>query len=239
MAKNMKIDGLTETISMLNRVKDEQVPRVASKELTSIMYKVRESLQKHMKGVFHNPVRYTLSAIMVWRATPEKLKASVFVRDQATKGTPPIKYLRPNIEGGQRNQKRSEKLLANLGIIESDEYLVPYKVKLNQYGNVSTGVIQRVLSGLRAQSDDYQNSPARGGTYRGTRRGRKVQRRYFAVRRHGTSIIFESTARRKVPLFLSRRKAVYQPIFRFYEVAESKISKEQDDLRRALEKFGW
>lgn len=235
-----KVEGLLETINILENERVEKVPLRAAIALTKMATGIRDALVQNMKQVFDRPTPYTLNSIFVKSAKKDDLRAEVMIKDYATKGTAPIKFLRPEVYGGPRNQKRSESLLSRIGILESGEYLMPWKAPLNQYGNVSPGIIQRVLSGLQATSTGDQDSPLPGQGYRGTRAGRKVPRRYFTRRLpDGKVIIFERTSKATTPLFASRRRANYKPIFKFYEVVESDYGAAQATLRKALERFGW
>ncbi|MBN2400818.1 MAG: hypothetical protein JXN64_00315 [Spirochaetes bacterium] len=235
----IKIEGLEDILKGLD-------PKLASDAVRSttnkLIFKARENVISEMKSVFDRPTPWTLSSVFVQKATNENLSAFIFIKDQATKGTPPAKYLRFEIFGGNRRQKGFEKLLAKTGVIESGEYLIPYKVPLNQYGNVSPGVIQKVLSGLQAQNDPYQDSPVLGQAYKGTRRGRKVPRRYFSVRRGGKTIIFEkqldsSNDGHVTPMFVSSSRALYKPRLRFFEVIKRTVASAQIEFNHELEYY--
>jgi len=107
--------------------------------------KVKVAEQREIKKVFNNPTRYTQNSLWIKWARKTKLEAIVKLKDEAFKGTPATKYLSPQLMGGGRKHKDFENLLISRGQMPSDMYAVPSRtMKLNQYGNVSNGVIQKV-----------------------------------------------------------------------------------------------
>ncbi len=219
----IKVTGIADTLTMLDTKGKKDIPRAAAIMLTKVAGMAKIILIKHMNQAFDKPTPYTLSSVYIKSATPENMVAEIFIKDDATKGTPPAKYLGPQVFGGARQQKRSEKLLARMGVIESGEVLVPWKAPLNAFGNVSPGIIQRVLSGLQAQQDPYQQSPEAGQGYKGTRGKRKVKRRYFFRRWDDRTLIFERITGHITPLFASRKSAHYNKRFRFFEVVSEYV----------------
>jgi hypothetical protein len=113
--------------------------------------------------VFDRPVPFTVNAFFTRPATKARPIASVGIKDFSPgKGTPAAKYLRAQIEGGSRRQKRSERSIEAAGLLRGRSYWVPGSgVKLNAYGNVSGSLMVRILSDIRAQRDPYANRTAR------------------------------------------------------------------------------
>jgi hypothetical protein len=100
----------------------------------------------------------TLNSVKFWPAgrtdkhTGERIsEALVFIRDEAPKGTPPAKYLQPQVTGGERPLKRFELAMIRSGRLPSSGFLVPTrKAPKDKYGNLPVGMITRILSDLQA-----------------------------------------------------------------------------------------
>jgi hypothetical protein len=129
-----------------------------------------------IKRVFDRPVPFTQNAVTWLWATADKLMLDVFVRFNAGKGTPASKYLRAQVYGGERAQKRSEVALAQSiltrDVMGNRGYWVPGPgVKLDAYGNVPGSTMRRILSELKVAGDQSM-----------TARSRKRNKRYRAER---------------------------------------------------------
>lgn len=128
--------------------------------LTRTGQHVKKGLRREMERVFDRPTPYTLNSLFLKPATKRRLEAIVWLKDEAFKATPAAKYLLPQIEGGGRQLKRSEKLLADYADLHGRVgYWVPGEgARLNQYGNMTRGQIVKILSNLRAHFDSRQNT---------------------------------------------------------------------------------
>ena len=224
-------EGLKDVLKWLDDKQKDKVPDAAMKAVNTTANIARKAVYDEMRKVFDRPTPYTMRSVWIDYATKERLSADVYIKDEGGKGVAPVKYLWPEVYGGRRNQKGFERLLSSEGYIQSDEFLMPWKVKKDQYGNVTGGTIQKILSGLRAQKDDYQNSPAQGGDYRGTRKRRRVVRTYYIdewyKKNKGITIIWEHDAKsgRRTPLFVSQKRATYKRRLRFNEVVQQTVGR--------------
>jgi hypothetical protein len=233
----VKIEGLEEVLQGLD---PKLAADVVRSTINNLAFQARKDVIKEMSSVFDNPTPYTLSSVLVQKAENQNLSAFISIKDQAIKGTPPSKFLGPEIYGGERSHISTERQLAKEGIIEPNEYLIPWKAPRNQYGNVSPGLYNKVLSGLQAATDAYQNSPAAGQGYKGTRKGRRKKYDFFAVRRKGTTIIFEKKLNSSgdghvTPLFVSADKVSYKPRLKFYETVRAVMAHTQEEFNKQLE----
>ncbi|MCK4499522.1 hypothetical protein KAU11_03445 [Candidatus Babeliales bacterium] len=117
---------------------------------------VREGLKDEMRDSFDRPTPFTINAFYI-RAAKKADKiptAKVEIKD-----SPSRYYLKAQIHGGSRYRKRTEHLLTNAGILPRGQYVVPGRgVRLNKYGNMTRGQIQRMLSNLNAQHDKHANT---------------------------------------------------------------------------------
>jgi hypothetical protein len=131
-----------------------RIPSIARNALNDTVQEARFAEMDAIKSVFDRPAPLTQRAPLYRKATRQDLEAAVFIRDEAFKGTPPVKYLYPEAKGGPRRAKRFELALRRVGIMRPNEYAIPARgTRLNQYGNVTPATITRILSQLRAFSE--------------------------------------------------------------------------------------
>ncbi|WP_395371672.1 hypothetical protein [Komagataeibacter diospyri] len=115
----------------------------------------RWQIVDRMKEVFDSPGRFTLGGFTVKKATPSDLSAWVGTIDFAARGTPAIRYLGPQIWGGPRDMKRSEKLLSD---ISGGQFWVPGPgAPLDASGNIQRSEIVRILSRLGVMQQSQKN----------------------------------------------------------------------------------
>lgn len=229
----VKFSGLRERLQMLDRLEREQLPFAAALALTGTAQDVKQGLVAEMTAAFDRPTRWTLNSLFVERATKETMKARVWMKDRAqdSGGKPATEWLAPQIFGGARGQKRSEKMLADAGRLPAGQYILPAKgMKLDAYGNISRGNMNKILSGLGAQQDKYANSTD-------SRRSSGNLKRYFILRKGSRPLgIAERTGRgakgmRMVIAF--GRKPAYSKRFDFFAVAE-RIAEDQLPIKFEL-----
>lgn len=152
----------TDTVRLERRLEKElgnDLPFITAKSLTQTVGKIQELTKRQIERRFDRPTRYTIRSTFVSPATKRKLEANVYFKDKSPRGQAAGKYLKPTILGTSRRHKGFERRLIAKGIMDKNEYAVPGDdVKLNKFGNLSNGVIQRILSNLSAQSDKDQNT---------------------------------------------------------------------------------
>jgi hypothetical protein len=173
----------TSLLREFSDIEKRQLPYATMRALNDAAFQTRQAWRDAMPKVFDRPTRMTLNAILYTKAKKDQVWAEVFVRDQATKGTPPNKYLFWEAQGGQRRAKGSEVLLRRMGILGGGEYTVPGKgVQLDQYGNVPSRVISTILSDLGARRDPSQNTTLASRKRRERRRDVTKSAVYFYSR---------------------------------------------------------
>lgn len=170
-------NDIAQALAKFPWVKPDNYTKLVSNVLNSTAFNVAKTLQAQMEKDFDRPTPYAKRAPYAWRSTPNDLEAGVKIRDFSAKGVPAIKFLGPEIYGGSRNVKGSEKALRAAGILPSDMFIVPAQgAPLDQYGNLRGSYINTILSYLRANRDATQNRAATG-------KGKKLQ--FFAVSQAG------------------------------------------------------
>lgn len=144
------------------------LPEVSRLALNDMAFEVHAENKNLMRRVFENPTPFTLNAFWVRKATLDDLTATV-ERKTLARGR---HYLEVQSEGGQRgNTGYERKLKSRLkyeGLIHA---VVPTKaLRRNRYGNVSAGMMNRILSSVQAQDDRAANTTARSRARAGARR---------------------------------------------------------------------
>lgn len=136
----------------LGRLADDgKMKRALSTALTRTAKAAQVGIQQAMPRVFDRPTPFTIKSPMIEPATAQTLMARVFIRDEAAKGTPPVKYLSPQAYGGDRRQKRFERQLQSAGLLPPGMFAIPGDAaKFDSYGNWDRGQIVQVVSYLRA-----------------------------------------------------------------------------------------
>lgn len=170
----------------LSDVEKRQFPYALMRALNDTAFQTRQAWGEEMDRVFDRPTRFTRNAVLYKKATKENFEAEVFIRDEALKGTPPVKYLYWQAEGGQRRQKASERLLQRAGVLSSGEYVVPGRgVQLDAYGNVPTRMLSAILSDVQARRDPQQRSTPQSRKRRSRRKD--IGKREVFFYSHGPS----------------------------------------------------
>jgi hypothetical protein len=171
---------------------------------------VKPALISEMQSVFDRPTRYTLNSLYVKPATKANLEAFIWLKDDAGKGTPADRYLKPQIFGGTRSWKSMEKALQAAGMMQRGYYAVPAAgAQLDSFGNVKRSQIVQILSQLQVQ---------RGGGYDARRSNSTRSKR--TVRRQGVTYfaLAKAKGRLKPGIYLKRlfsRGSAIRPVFIF------------------------
>jgi hypothetical protein len=128
-----------------------QLPFATAKALTLTGQKVKAGIRSAIQRSFDRPTPYTLNSVYLKPATKNNLVAEVELKNWASKGAPPSVYLAPQVFGGSRQPKNSEKIMRRAGVLPSGMFWVPgLGASTDRYGNISTGQIVQVISALKA-----------------------------------------------------------------------------------------
>lgn len=174
--------GLADGLRELTDIERNQIPYASKVALNATAELIEEAIVAEMKTVFDRPTPYTLDALRIFYATKQKLEARVWIKNEADGAAPATRWLTPEVYGGQREQKRTEALLRARGILGEGQYVVPGRdAKLDGYGNLGRGQLQKILSGLGAQGDKLTNSTD-------SKRSIGNRKAFFVMRRAGKPI---------------------------------------------------
>lgn len=225
--------GLRERLQSLDRLERDQLPYAAALALTGTAQDVKDAMVEEMGSVFDRPTRWTLNSLFLIPATKAEMVAVVWMKDKApdSGGMPASEWLTPEIKGGTRTRKRSETMLSEAGHLPAGKYLMPGKgIKLDRYGNISRGTMNKVVSGLGAQQDKHANSTK-------SQRSAANLRRYFLIRRGQIPLgIAERTGKRKAGMRLViafGNVPHYSARFDFYGIAQ-RIAEDRLPIRFEL-----
>jgi len=169
----------------LTALEQKKLPWATQQAVNRTAAVIKQVWARKVEDVFDRPVALTRNAVIVKKArylrnadgsrTPEP--AQVYIRNQATRGTPPAKYLLPQVFGGARSAAGLEAGLQRLGILSDGQRAVPGPgAPLDGAGNIRRGTVKRIL----AQLGGGHAAPRKR-----TRRTRQRGGEYFAVRGSG------------------------------------------------------
>lgn len=127
-------------------------PAAVADAINHTAFQARKALTAEMASVFVDPTPWTLKSIQVFQAKPKTLEAAIWINDyRASKNNAPDQWLKAEVFGGARGEKRLEKALRARYILPAGKFVVPAKgARLDAYGNISRGHVMQILSGLRA-----------------------------------------------------------------------------------------
>jgi hypothetical protein len=189
----------------------KQLEFVVAFALTKSMQEAREAEQNKMRSVFDRPTPYTINAIRVQPASKGNLTATLHFKEFG--GTPADKYLGPEVRGGARRMKASERQLGRM-------WVPGRAASLNAYGNVPGGQVKRILSVLGVSSDPHQNV-----TPKSKKRRSKRNLAYFIPKPGGPlkPAVYLREGRRARPILFFINSANYKVRYPFYEVGKEVV----------------
>lgn len=239
MRISLSVD-LSGAIEKLNELERKQVPFATTLALTKTAKLTQVAEEREIATIFDRPKPFTLRSVFIRPATRKRPWAEVALKgskDSAgvsrdSSGSP-VRTLFHHTEGGARALKPFENLLQARGLMPQGWYAVAgNSIPRDQYGNVPSGIINRVLSQLQAHSA-YQlerNETAKSRARQFKSKTKRLQR-YFVVRPGNprlipgiwerTSFGFGSSIR---PLFIYVQRAPrYSKRWRFDEIVKRTV----------------
>lgn len=216
--------------NMLGRQFDQlerkNLPFAIMQACNATAFEIRQQWQRTSSRVFDRPSALTQKAAQYRKATKSRHFAEVYLRDEAYKGTPPAKYLLPQVEGGSRRKKGFEVLLQQKGAMPAGMFAVAGDgADLDAHGNVRPRQISQILSQMGARQDKYQNQTEISAARRRGKRRRGGE--YFALQaargklRPGIyeriTTAFGSAVR---SIFIFTRRASYKPRYNIFGLAQ-------------------
>lgn len=243
----------------------KNLPFAAMQAANATAWEIRQLWARAAQRDFDRPTRLTTGAAQYRKAGQKggginkdgsfrhastgSLYAEIYIRDEAFKGTPPAKYLLPQVQGGNRRLKGMEVLLQAKGAMPQGMFAVPGQgAPLDVHGNVRSGVVRQVISQLQAGGERGYDSnetdasrkrrKARRSNSRGDffalkqRRGRLLPGIYERFKFGGTSVLRS--------IFVFVRDVRYTRRYDIFGLAERQFPKLmpfffERELKKALE----
>ncbi|WP_312139925.1 hypothetical protein [Stutzerimonas nitrititolerans] len=216
---------------------EKQVRFATAVALTRTAQLAKGAVEKEMRSVFDRPTRWTLNSLRLIPAKRDRLVARVEMKNEADKSAPATKWLNPEIEGGPRPEKASERNLRQKGVLPSGRFIVPGKgAKLDRFGNMTKGAITKAMSGVGGFAEQGYSANA---TNSRRSRAKGNAKRYFVMRRGGTPIgIAERTSRSRMHIILAFvRHPTYSKRLDFYGIGDKVVKRHlKDEFEKAYAK---
>jgi hypothetical protein len=175
-----------EAHPLMERMSDlekKQFPFATMLAINDSLFDARDAWRNNIATVFDDPTNLTLKAVLYTKATKETLQGELFLRNEASGGTPPSRYLLPSIDARAREEKPFEFLLRAAGAIGSNEFIVPARgFPLDAHGNVTGGVLEAILSDLQGHRDERARSTPESRRRRERKRNINKRQVYFIAR---------------------------------------------------------
>lgn len=225
-----------DVVQILADMTRSAIPAATADALTWLAYDTRTALVEEMKRVFDRPTNTTLRAFLIDKATVGRLSSRVWLKDEAPKGTPPVKYLRAQIQGGRRRYKKHEVALSARGILPAGMYCTPGPgAPLDAFGNLPGSYVTRMLSDLAVGPDAHQWTTKR------SRSRNKGRSRFYVARASGGPAVGiaerQAGERQGKLVLLFIRAPNYRAVFDLHAVGRRVIAENQAGaMRRALRK---
>lgn len=134
----------------LTQLEREQLPFARALAATNTAMLVQVGVLDVMGQRLDRPTPATMKSLFLKSATKARPAARVYFKDAFTSGIAADKWMQNVILGGRRGHKGFELALIRRGIMRKGEYAIPVNDVLNDFGNVSRGLMTRILSGMGA-----------------------------------------------------------------------------------------
>ena len=225
-----KISIIVDADNMLGRqftdLERKNLPFAIVQACNATAVDIRQQWGSNAQRVFENPTPMTRKAAQYRKATKQALYAEIFLRDEASNGNPPAKYLHTEVEGGERRKKGFELLLQQKGVMPPGMFAIAGQgAKLDQYGNVPSRQVGQILSQLGARQDNLQNQTDSSASRRRAKRKRGGE--YFSLQAKRGKLLpgvyeriatgFGSAVR---SIFIFTPKANYKPRYNIFSLAQ-------------------
>lgn len=225
----------------LAELRGRSIPRAMSNVVNRLAYNSRLKIQDEMKVKFRNPTAWTLGMFAVIPAKPGQARAAIVTKDLTGSykgGTAAARYLSPEVFGGERELKPSEKLLSSIS--EGQEWVPGRDAPLNSNGNIRLSEIVKILADL---------GKLKSGPRRRSKGGKSIQAtgQYFVARDAGTGKavgIYKRTGKGKGFLEILRfipTNARYRPSLPAQRIVDDLISRRarryvEEELEKSAQK---
>jgi hypothetical protein len=235
MSLVLKVETKFGPVRALASGLEKQLTYATAVALTRTAQEVRKELRNEIRSSFDRPTPWAMNSLYMRRAEKTDLKAEVWLKGEYP-GDRTRSFMRPQIFGGVRPQKKFEQMLQRSRVLPEGWVTVPGKAaKLDRYGNQAASELVQILSAL--------GSFPQGGTGFSMNRTRQSQKRRKSQLRdiflsapnvmqrapNGGRLpwgVWERKAGRVQCLLFFVRRATYSKRLRFFEVADRVVKRE-------------
>lgn len=157
ISPSFKLRGAEALSAALSNLEKQSRFGIA-RAITQTAKQVELELKREMAAKTDRPTPFFLKSTFVQTATSQRLMARVGLKDQifGKNGIAAADRFGHHFQGGGRAPKALEKYLQKVGLIGSNEFVVPGAgARLDAYGNMSRGQVQQITSQLRLGVDPY------------------------------------------------------------------------------------
>ena len=212
---------------MASKVNLEKVVKYALSDTVDDLLLVEKM---EMKRAFDNPRPYTVNSLFGKYPSSRGvgvINAGIAAREFAGKGTPAYKYLMPNIKGGKRRLKRSEKGLQAMGILPDGVMTIQGRnFARDSYGDIPGGQYTRMLAELGVVANGGAGLASQTGS-KGQKKPRKNPNTQFFVmkRRKGDRpfAIAERRGKQINIMLVFQTEVPYKKRYDFYGIGKATI----------------
>jgi hypothetical protein len=237
MKARISASGLDDSLAALAKLGAGLAPRALADALNHQANQAAQALRGALPDAFDRPTPWTLNSTRILYARPSaEPEAAVWVKDESG-GKNPFSaedYLMPQVEGGERITRRSEKYLREAGILPAGKFVVPGAgARLDAYGNMQRGHMMQILSGLSALTRDGSDHSA-SDSRRSQRKGHA--RAFFVLKRGKTPIGIAERRGKGVAVVLAFvRQPHYRERFKFYDIVR-RVAENDSGLEANIDK---
>jgi len=224
-------NNFSDAFKDFERQNTKRAQAAMANALNETASRTRLDLIDEMKSVFHMPTRYTLNSLYLKRATPARLQAVVWLKNNYDDRKQ--HYLHPQIFGGARVEKRFEFMLRRIGILPAGMYAVPgNSAPLDSSGNMSRAEIVKILSYVQAfyLAGSTQNSTAATRAKMAKGSAKKKGMEYIVVQKKRGGLVpgiwkveKGGLGRSVRPMLIFVRGVKYSARYHFFQVGERSI----------------
>lgn len=208
-----------DVMLQMQQLQKKHLPRATLDAVNTTGRYMYGALRAEMNEVFDRPTRWALTAVQINQARLERPVLYIWINEDPNKGTPGSKFLKAQLEGGERRHKRFERALIMRGLMPASMFAVPTKVApVDAHGNVPASFVVRILSDLQAFGEQGYRANRRG-----TRRGARRSNYFFVPYRNDKAkkpgIWWHMPNGMLMPVFIFTRSPRYARRYDFYGVA--------------------
>lgn len=196
----------------LDDTQKKQIPFATVLAMTLTARDIQAGEISVMNKVFDRPTPYAINALKVTPATKRTMIASVSFREGVTGRTDAKRFLNPEVHGGARSRKSSERQMA--GLMSGRKFFVPDRsLARDAYGNVPGSLFVKILSQLKVSRDATQNA-----TNSSKSKNKRKAESYFVPK--GSNMLLRRNGKQVTPVLNFVVAPSYRKRFPFYETAE-------------------